>query len=44
MTGEFILLSTFGITPAATDDPYIKRTNELVTTIAESNQRDNYLG
>jgi hypothetical protein len=35
MTGEFILLATYGIRPMATDDPYIKRTDELVTATSE---------
>uniref|UniRef100_A0A0W0EY02 Putative cytochrome P450 n=1 Tax=Moniliophthora roreri TaxID=221103 RepID=A0A0W0EY02_MONRR len=43
MTGDFILSSSYGITPMSAEEPYIKRSNKLVILVSESNQRDAYI-
>ncbi|THU91607.1 cytochrome P450, partial [Dendrothele bispora CBS 962.96] len=43
MTGDFILSSSYGITPQSAEEPYIKRSNNLVILVSESNQRDKYI-
>ncbi|KAK7457000.1 hypothetical protein VKT23_010303 [Stygiomarasmius scandens] len=44
MTGDFILSSSYGIIPESAEEPYIKRSNNLVILVSESNQRDQYIG